>query len=64
LFDTREKNQPLSVLHLQGPIFDNITRLNTITEICHFSTCLQAGAAEMMRQESTLNRAYCMVKNM
>jgi len=28
LCDTREKNQPLSLLHLQGPIFDSITRLN------------------------------------
>jgi len=57
-----KKNQPLSLLHLQGPIFDSITRLNSITEICHFSTCLQAGAPEMTRQQSILNTAYCLVK--
>jgi len=63
LRDTPERNQPLSLLHLQGPIFDSITRLNSITEICHFPTCSQAGAPEMMRQQGILNRAYRMVKN-
>jgi len=58
-----KKNQPLSLLHLQGPIFDSISRLNSITEICLFSVCLQAGAPEKTRQHSILNRAHCMVKN-
>jgi len=62
VWHSRKKNKPLSLLHLQGPIFDSITRLNSITEICHFSTCLQAGAPEMTRQQSILNTAYCVVK--
>jgi len=37
--------------------FDSITRLNWITEMCHFPTCLQADAHEMTCQHSIFKQS-------